>query len=94
MPLRRRPRLALSAGIILAAIKASSEQLLEAGGVAVTTAVSHKYGPTASENVALAGRTMRNVVLVYVDVHGLSHRAIVKHTAALVKERVARAREN
>jgi hypothetical protein len=37
---------------------------------------------------------MRNVVLVYVDVHGLHHRAVVKTAKALVKERAARAREN
>jgi spartin len=60
---------------------AASVRLVEAGGSAVTAAVSHKYGAPAGENAALAARTMRNVVLVYVDMRGLGRRAIVRHAA-------------
>jgi len=56
-------------------------RLAEAGGAAVTAAVAHKYGATAGENAALASGAMRNVVLVYVDVHGLGRKAIVKRVA-------------
>jgi spartin len=69
-------------------------RLVEAGSAAVTAAVSHKYGPAAGENAALAGHTMRNVVLVYVDVRGLGRRAIVKRVAkSWAKGRVSKARE-
>lgn len=56
-------------------------RLIEAGGAAVTAAVTHKYGTAAGESAALAGQTARNVVLVYVDVHGLARRVIVKRVA-------------
>jgi spartin len=57
--------------------------------------VTHKYGEAAGSNVALAGRTARNVVLVYVDVRGLGRRAIVRHTAKTwAKGQVARHREH
>jgi spartin len=89
-----RARVALSAAIILASVASSSVRLVEAGGAAVTAAVSHKYGATAGENAALAARTVHNVVLVYVDVRGLGRRAIVKRvTRTWVKSRVASARE-
>jgi len=93
-PLRTRSRVALSAAIILASMAASSVRLVDAGSAAVTAAVSHKYGPVAGDNAALAGQTMRNVVLVYVDVRGLGRRAIVKRAAKTwAKGRVAKARE-
>jgi spartin len=70
-------------------------RLVEAGGAAVTAAVTHKYGTAAGENAALAARTARNIVLVYVDVRGLGRRVIVKRaTKAWVKGRVAKARED
>lgn len=65
-------------------------RLVEAGGAAVSAAVSHKYGTAAGENAALAGRTARNIVLVYVDVRGLGRRVIVKRMAKTwVKGRMA-----
>jgi len=56
-------------------------RLIDAGGAAVAAAVSHRYGTVAGDNAALAGQTMRNVVLVYVDVRGFGRRALVKRTA-------------
>jgi hypothetical protein len=44
-------------------MEASTIRLVEAGGAAVSVAVTHKYGTTAGENAALAGRTARNIVL-------------------------------
>jgi spartin len=67
--------------LIKASMEASAMRLVESGGAAVSAAVTHKYGATAGENAALAGRTARNVVLVYVDIHGLSWRVIVKRIA-------------
>ncbi|KAH9001574.1 hypothetical protein EDB92DRAFT_2051132 [Lactarius akahatsu] len=80
-PLRTRTRAALSATLILASLAASTVRLVDAGGAAVAAAVSHRYGAVAGDNAALAGRTMRNVVLVYVDVRGFGRRALVKRTA-------------
>jgi spartin len=84
----------LSAAIILASLSASAVHVVDAGGAAVSAAVSHKYGSTAGDNVALAASTMRNVVLVYVDTRGLGRRAIVKRTTtSWLKGRIARAKE-
>ncbi|KAH9038927.1 hypothetical protein EDB85DRAFT_2072605 [Lactarius pseudohatsudake] len=80
-PLRTRTRAALSATLIIASLAASTVRLVDAGGTAVAAAVSHRYGAVAGDNAALAGRTMRNVVLVYVDVRGFGRRALVKRTA-------------
>jgi len=89
-PLRKRTSVALSAALILASIEASAIRLVDAGSAAVTAAVTHKYGATAGENAALAGRTARNIVLVYVDVRGLGRRVIVKRmTKSWVKGRIA-----
>jgi spartin len=93
-PLRTGTSVALSAALILASIEASAVRLVEAGGAAVSAAVTHKYGATAGENAALAGRTARNIVLVYVDVRGLGRRVIVKRVAKTwVKGRIASARQ-
>jgi spartin len=81
LPLRTRTRAALSATLILASLSASTVRLMDAGGAAVSAAVSHRYGEVAGDNAALAASTMRNVVLVYVDVRGFGRRALVKRTA-------------
>jgi spartin len=72
---------ALSAAMIFASLAASTVRLADAGGTAVTAAVAHRYGAAAGENAALATGTVRNVVLVYVDVRGLARKAIVKRVA-------------
>jgi len=93
-PLRTSTRIALSAALILASMEASAIRLVDAGGAAVSAAVAHKYGTAAGDNVALAGRTARNIVLVYVDVRGLGRRVIVKRMArSWVKGRIASARQ-
>jgi spartin len=90
MPLRTRTSLALSAALILASLETSAVRLVEAGGAAVSAAVAHTYGPVAGENAAIAGRTARNIVLLYVDVRGLGRRVIVKRMAKRwVKGRIA-----
>ncbi|KAF8497211.1 hypothetical protein F5888DRAFT_337344 [Russula emetica] len=93
-PLRTRTRLALSAALILSSMETSALQLVEAGGAAVSAAVTHKYGTEAAENAAIVGRTVRNIVLVYVDVHGLGRRVIVKPLAKTwVKGHIASVRQ-
>jgi len=75
-------------------METSALQLVEAGGAAVSAAVTHKYGTEAAENAAIVGRTVRNIVLVYVDVHGLGRRVIVKPLAKTwVKGHIASVRQ-
>ncbi|KAI0303527.1 hypothetical protein B0F90DRAFT_1809704 [Multifurca ochricompacta] len=93
-PLSTRTRVALSAALILASLSASSVRLVDTGGAAVTAAVSHKYGTVAGDNAALAARTVRNIVLIYVDVRGLGRRVIVKRTAKTwIKGHIRRGKE-
>jgi len=52
------------------------------------------HGFLLGENAALAGRTARNIVLVYVDVRGLGRRVIVKRMAKnWVRGHIASARQ-
>jgi spartin len=74
-------RIALSAALVFSALASSSQRLVDAGGNAISAAVTHKYGAAAGENARLATGTARNVVLVYVDVRGMGRRAIVKRAA-------------
>ncbi|KAH9977339.1 hypothetical protein BGW80DRAFT_1456637 [Lactifluus volemus] len=91
--LRPLARVAYPAAIVLTSLEASTARVIDAGSASVSAAVSHKYGPTAAGNVALAGGTVRNVVLVYMDVQGLGRRAVVKVVAkGLVKGHIARAK--
>ena len=40
--------------------------------------VSNRYGPEAARSAGLIAETGRNVVLVYVDMQGRGHRAILR----------------
>jgi spartin len=93
-PQRTSTRLSLSAALILASLESSAVQLIEAGGAAVSAALSHKYGTTtAEENLAIVGRTALNIVLVYVDARGLGRRVVVKQMAkSWIRGRIAAAR--
>jgi spartin len=66
-------------------LQASTACVIEAGSESVSAADWYKYGPTAAENVALGGGTIRNVVLVYVDVRGLGRGAVVKGVKGMAK---------
>lgn len=72
---------ALSAALILSALSESSTRIVDAGGNALSNAVAHKYGEHAGDNVRMAAGTVKNVVLVYVDVRGFGRKAIVKRVA-------------
>jgi len=39
--------------------------------------VSNRYGPEAAQSARLIAETARNVGLVYVDMQGIGHRAIL-----------------
>jgi len=59
----------------------SGTRLVTDAGTASTIAVNHKYGADAGEIAATVAGGVRNVGLVYVDVTGVSRKAIIKSVA-------------
>ena len=62
-------------------IDAAGRQLLTTGTTAATSVVGHKYGPEAGEATAKIGGGVKNVGLVYIDVAGVSRKALIKSVA-------------
>ncbi|KAK2072447.1 hypothetical protein P8C59_006803 [Phyllachora maydis] len=62
-------------------VEQAGRNLLTSGSSAVTTVVAHKWGPEAGEVAKNMGGGVKNVALVYVDVAGVSRRAILKSVA-------------
>ncbi|CCU74788.1 hypothetical protein BGHDH14_bgh04419 [Blumeria hordei DH14] len=62
-------------------IDQASRNLLSGTSTAATTFLSHKYGPEAGEITKHIGAGAKNVGLVYIDVAGVSRRAIIKSVA-------------
>ncbi|KAI0047050.1 hypothetical protein FA95DRAFT_1559479 [Auriscalpium vulgare] len=81
LPPRRSPAPSRSTSPLPPHASPSTMRLVDAGGVALGAAVTHKYGAQAGENVGIAAGAARNVTLVYVDMRGLGRRAIVKKVA-------------
>ena len=59
----------------------SGKSLLEQSGSAATTVVGHKYGAEAGSITSSLAGGVKNVGLVYIDVTGVSRRAVVKSVA-------------
>lgn len=66
---------------VMDGIAESGTRLVTDAGTASTIAVNHKYGPQAGELAATVAGGVRNVGLVYVDVTGVSRKAIIKSVA-------------
>jgi spartin len=62
-------------------IDQAARTLLASTSTAATTVVGHKFGPEAGEISRTLSRGFTNVGLVYIDVSGVSRRAIVKSVA-------------
>lgn len=62
-------------------ISHSGKQLLTSGGAAASAAVGHKYGAEAGQITTNLAGGVKNVGLVYIDVTGVSRRAIIKSVA-------------
>lgn len=62
-------------------IAQSGKSLLENGGAAATTVVGHRYGKEAEGVAAQLAGGVKNVGLVYIDVTGVSRRAVIKSVA-------------
>jgi len=59
-------------------IATSGQHLLEQGGSAASTVVGHKYGQEAGQLTGSLAGGVKNCGLVYVDVTGISRRAVIK----------------
>ncbi|KAF1943537.1 hypothetical protein EJ02DRAFT_342927 [Clathrospora elynae] len=62
-------------------ISHSGKQILTHGGAAASAAVGHKYGAEAGSITTNLAGGVKNVGLVYIDVTGVSRRAIIKSVA-------------
>jgi spartin len=59
----------------------SGKNLLQSSGAAATVMVGHKYGDDARQIAADLAGGVKNVGLVYIDVTGVSRRAVIKSVA-------------
>ncbi|BEJ12864.1 hypothetical protein CspHIS471_0300380 [Cutaneotrichosporon sp. HIS471] len=81
---KKRPllnRTILAADVILSSFEAAANELVTSGTHAASTAVGARYGQEAGTAVAYTGASVRNAVLVYVDVRGVGRRSVLKATA-------------
>jgi spartin len=62
-------------------IATSGKSLLTTGGAAATAVVGHKWGDQAGSMAADLAGGVKNVGLVYIDVTGVSRRAVIKSVA-------------
>ena len=62
-------------------IEESGKRLLNSGGVAATTVVGHRYGTDARQIASEVAGGVKNVGLVYIDVAGVSRKAVLKSVA-------------
>ncbi|EIN08005.1 hypothetical protein PUNSTDRAFT_144466 [Punctularia strigosozonata HHB-11173 SS5] len=92
--LKNKARLVASVELILSTLDQSTKKILDVGSDSLSAAVGHKYGEKAGESARLMTGTMRNVGLVYVDLRGLGHRALLKTAGVeVVKTRLRDGRE-
>lgn len=82
-------RLLLAGEVVLTSVEATVNELIQTGTSAASSAAGHKYGPEAGQATALLGGSVRNVVVVYVDVRGVGRKALLTGTAkGFVKARL------
>ena len=66
---------------VMDGVEQAGRNLLTSGSEAATTVVAHKWGDEAGEVTRRLGGGVKNVGLVYIDVTGVSRRAILKSVA-------------
>lgn len=62
-------------------VEKAGRNLLDNGTTATTKVVEHRWGPDAGDVSRSLGGGMKNVAVVYIDVTGVSRRAILKSVA-------------
>lgn len=68
-------------GTVWDGVVESGKTLLDTGGSAASTVVGHRYGEQAGSIAADLAGGVKNVGLVYIDVVGVSRRAVIKSVA-------------
>lgn len=66
---------------VMDGVEQAGRNLLASTSEAATTVVTHKWGPEAGDVTRSLGGGVKNVGLVYIDVTGVSRRAILKSVA-------------
>lgn len=66
---------------VMDGVEQAGRHLLASTSDAATTVVQHKWGPEAGEVSRSIGGGVKNVGLVYIDVTGVSRRALIKSVA-------------
>lgn len=66
---------------VMDGVEQAGRNLLASTSEAATTVVAHKWGPEAGELTRNLSSGVKNVGLVYIDVTGVSRRAIIKSVA-------------
>ncbi|KAM7199918.1 Spc97 / Spc98 family domain containing protein [Naviculisporaceae sp. PSN 640] len=66
---------------VMDGVEQAGRHLLESTSEAASTVVGHKWGPEAGEVTRSIGSGVKNVGLVYIDVTGVSRKAIIKSVA-------------
>lgn len=66
---------------VMDGVEQAGRHLLESTSDAASTVVGHKWGPEAGEVTRSIGTGVKNVGLVYIDVTGVSRKAIIKSVA-------------
>lgn len=66
---------------VLDGVATSGRHLLNTSGAAASSMVGHRYGPEAGSIAADLAGGVKNVGLVYIDVTGVSRRAVIKSVA-------------
>ncbi|EJD06257.1 uncharacterized protein FOMMEDRAFT_18403 [Fomitiporia mediterranea MF3/22] len=80
LPLKN--RIFLSTDMLLTTVEQSAKQLIEQGTLRVSEALGHKYGNDMRDASYLAGQSVRNVGIVYIDARGVGRRALLKKAGA------------
>ncbi|CAH7675595.1 senescence-associated protein-domain-containing protein [Phakopsora pachyrhizi] len=79
---------------VMDSLEAGGKKILYTAGDTTTNVVTHSYGPEAGAIAGRANEGVRNVALVYIDVRGVSRKAILKSAGkAAIKGRTKDGRE-
>ncbi|KAF8589672.1 hypothetical protein K439DRAFT_1332067 [Ramaria rubella] len=82
-------RLLACTDILLTTLEHSANQLIETGTGAVSASLTHRYGSDVGDASLMAGGSVRNVGLVYIDVRGVGRRALLRKAGkAVVRARM------
>jgi len=84
-------RLLISTDLLLTTVENSAQQLIVSTTDNLANSLGHKYGPDMHSAVHTVGDTAKNVGVVYIDLHGVGRRALIKRAGKrVIKGRIGR----